>query len=136
MGNVTFHEPLGPRIASVIAACGYKVGGYSGLVKGNLTNIVTDPGIGIYSHDAVAGPPLFGLFRHKARRRWLGTVWFNLARLGATQQRFVIEVNGRDVVEECTRLASQIVEKFDVDVDLMLDSEHEQREWFLSDCDL
>lgn len=81
----------------------------------------------------------FWVFRRKVKQRalFIGTLWFdNEARGARPDKRWVLEVYGREHVQELMKLAKELAKTYAMDIHVVLRRERPELETYPSDFDL
>jgi hypothetical protein len=93
--------------------------------------------IGILCHDSEIQPKtyLWGLFKEKPRRAWIGVIWFESVFRGAHEGQWVVDVYGSKYLERLTQLSQEMTSMFHTAITVDLISNELKTEFFGSDID-
>jgi len=124
--GVSYYESPVYGVAKYLRAKGYEIADCLGIrVREPSKNV-----IGILK----PRPPVvrFFFFRVKQRALFLGVLWFT--KRGATPEKlWILDVYGRENIQEMTELTEKLSQEFSVDIRLNLDDEMTILETYLSD---
>ena len=116
---VDYQESPSIKAGRFLLSRGFDPASRTGLAEESL---VESRSLGILRKNPEAKPRkyLFGLITGKPRRWFLGKIWFNEDKLGATEQNWVIEVYGREHIEMIQKLADDMASTFNIKIAIRL----------------
>ena len=127
---VTYYESPAYEVARILREKGYRIAD----ITGEECYEPDEDVIGILKGGRRApGGPIFGTLFGK-RGLFIGRIFFNNKPRGAeVGKRWVLEVYGREYVEELRELAEELSSRYGVDIDVRLKSECPRVETYLWD---
>jgi hypothetical protein len=129
---VEYQEALSIKVGRWLLQKGFDLASCAGVASSVL---IEADSLGILWKDPDAKPikRLFGLIKLEPRRCFIGTIWFNNSARGTGEQKWILEVYGREHIAWLRQVAEEMASTFNVKICLRLVREQPAVETYLSD---
>lgn len=125
-----YPKSLFSKIVNELKGKGYKIANCIGIAE--LPADKTHVGI-LKSRKPTERKILSGLLKFRKRALFIGVLWLNNKARGAeVDKRWILEVYGKEDVEELTEVVKRIAEHYNVDIVINLESDRPRLERFYS----